>query len=180
MPPSVILKPNPTSLILLVPQPPLSPECTFNVTGLPFPSRATGVFHQQTGGQWGEMRVLVLGSRQASLQESGVEVRTRRGEAHRERAPEVLCYLAVAGGCAAGFTHLGPYNGEHTVGCGLPPTSPSSCAEPHWEIKSQGKNITYLGECPKPVSVRPLSSLASPDPAAASPLATERGSQPRG
>lgn len=98
-----------------------------------------------------------------------------------ERGPEVLGYLAAAGGCAAGFTRLCICNdnGEHD-GWVWPSSHkpPPPVPEPCWETKSQGIHIIYLEECPKPVSVKPLSSPASPNPTAASLLATERGWQP--
>lgn len=111
MPPSAILKPLPSPSNLI---PPLSSQGTFNVAGLSLPSRTTGIFYQQTGGRWGKVAVLGLGSWEASLQESGVRGTTRRGEAESGKGdPEALGYLAAAGGYASGFTHLCIYNGQH-------------------------------------------------------------------
>lgn len=50
----------------------------------------------------------------------------------------------------------------------------------HLQGPSPRALVLYLGECPKPVSGLPPSSLASPDPAAASRLAVGTGQQPAG
>lgn len=125
------------------------------------------------------MSILVLGSRQASLQERGVKFTTRRGEEESGKRPwgsrlpgygrGMCCWLHSS-------SHL--QRRASRLGLAFFPQAPPPVPEPHWETKSQGIHITYLDECPKPVSVKPLSSLASPNPTAASPLATERGLEP--
>lgn len=65
-----------------------------------------------------------------------------------------------------------------TITVCLPPGPLSFWAKPSPGTKPRGLASLYLGECPKPVSGPPPSSLASPDPAAASRLAVGTGQQP--
>lgn len=99
----------------------------------------------------------------------------RHSGQERKRAPRLSLTWLRQGDLSPASEIFTPAAESATVRVCFLPGPPFS-----WDRADPGNQAPYLGECPKLLSGPPPSSLASPDPAAASHLAAGTGQQPAG